>query len=284
MNNKIKSFLLSIGVGNVYNLLYNWYDCVTCKKIECSIGDILLLRGVPNGSQILMTSRLLDVEAYITKGDDTFLYQNTISREKYGKNHNQIGGNRSFKSLIESYKTNGYMPGSWITCDKEVILMDGNHRMGILLYEKIDRVNVRIVGRKWPDTESLDSYYASHFPSDFLERIIQRYYKIQDWLLDNGVTFCAYIKTDDKGEIDIKKDIRRLCNVLAFKKAKGGGVIAQFSMLKPEYYVKCNQLVSKRALTIEKILKKRTKDSDVLLISKNCMEGKLIFDEYIVKG
>lgn len=282
MKSIIKKFLLFFGAGKLYNKLYDWYDSATCKKIECSISDILLLRETPNGSQLLLTSRLLDVEAYLKQGDESFTYQNTISRKKYGKNHKEEGGNHSFRTLIESYKKYGYKRDSYITCDREMVLMDGNHRMGLQIFNKIERIKVRMVGRKWPETESLDSYYENLFSSDFMESIFQRYYAIQEWLIGNGMTFCAYLKSNSQGGINLLTDMRRLCNVLDVKETKCGGKIVCFSMNHPQYVVNHNQLFSIRASKIEIILKKRSNNNDEIVVSKNCLEGKQLYDKYLV--
>lgn len=281
MRSIIKKILLFLGVGKLYNKLYDLYDSASCKKIECSIGDILLLRDVPNGSQLLLTSRLLDVDAYLGQGDETFPYQNTISRKKYGNNHNEEGGNSSFKALIESYKKFGYNQDSYITCDKNMVLMDGNHRMGLQIHEHIEKVNVRIVGRKWPDTEALDSYYERLFPTAFMERIFQRFSEIQKWLIGNGMTFCAYLKSENQEGINLLNDMRHLCNVLDVKETKCEGVIVCFSMFNPQYIVKDNQLFSNRAAKIENILIGRKCAGDEVIVSKNCLEGKQLYDKYL---
>lgn len=278
---KIKQVFLTIGFGKIYSKLYNWYDNVTCKIVECSIADILLLRDIPNSSQLLLTSRLLDVEAYLEQGDEKFPYQNTISREAYGEKHNEEGGNQSFQALIESYKKNGYRSNSYITCDRNLILMDGNHRMGLQVYEKIERINVKIVRREWPNTNSIDGYYTRLFPTPFLESIFNRYNEIQSWLIENGMTFCACFDEYNYNGVNLLQDMKRLCTVLKVEKSKGGGTLVCFSMLNPQYKVKNSQLYSQRAATIERILKKRSGGNGVVVVAKNCLEGKLLYDSNI---
>lgn len=277
---KIKQFFLTIGFGKIYTKLYNWYDNVTGKIVECSIADILLLRDIPNSSQLLLTSRLLDVEAYLEKGDESFPYQNTISRNAYGEKHNEKGGNLSFKNLIESYKKHGYRNDSYITCDKNVVLMDGNHRMGLQVYEKIERINARIVRREKPNTNSLDGYYTRLFPTCFIESIFNRYYELQSWLLENGMTFCACFNEYNQNGANLLQDMKRLCTVLKVEKKEEETIVC-FSMLNPQYTVKDGQLYSQRAATIERILKKRIGENGVVVVAKNCLEGKLLYDSKI---
>lgn len=88
------------------------------------------------------------------------IHQNTVSCKTYGVAHKEECGNRSFAALIESYKKNGYNPSSIVTVDSDMTLMDCNHRMGLNLYEKIEKVNVRRVHRRPPYQYGVDSFYA----------------------------------------------------------------------------------------------------------------------------
>lgn len=206
-----------------YTLLLKLYDSLTADTFECSIGDIILKRGdVIKENQLLLTSRLCDVEAYCVHNNESFPYQNTISRKAYGKNHNEEGGNRSFMALIESYKSKGYNPSSLITVDSDMTLMDGNHRMGLHLYEKIEKVNVRRVHRRPPFQYGVDSYYSMGLGTLFLEELHDKYQQIQQWLVNSGNTFCLVLQGCKSDGYDISKDICRLCNILSINNIQGG--------------------------------------------------------------
>ena len=159
--------------------------------------------------------------------------------------------------------------------------MDGNHRMGLQIFEKIELVSARIVKRIWPNSNSIDGYYTSQFATDFMERIFDRYQQIQRWLIDSGMTFCAYINADSRKGVDLKQDLTRLCNVLSVKQAKERGVVLCFSMKDPQYTVKNNQLFSQRAYAIEQIMKRRSESSDIIIVSKNCLEGRILYQQYV---
>lgn len=138
----------------------SWRDEATCDRFECSVGDILLKRDVPNNNQLLLTTRLMDVEAYLSGKNKNFPYQNTISRKAYGEKHREEEGNKSFAAFIESYLKDGYHSDSYITCDNDMHLMDGNHRMGLHIYERIETINVRRIHRLIPFAYSADAYYS----------------------------------------------------------------------------------------------------------------------------
>lgn len=279
MKEKLKIIGKALGFYQLYGKVLDWWNNKTCQRFECSVGDILLLRDVPNSHQLLLTSRLLDVEEYISKGNETFPYQNAISYKTYGKKHREADGNSSFKALIESYMRDGYHSDSYITCDREMTLLDGNHRMGLQIYEQMEKVSVRMLRRRVAFEYSADWYYRVGLPTDFMERIFKQFSNIQKWLIDNGMTFCAYINTHNSE--DLTNDFGRLCRVLNVISINMGGVLIQFSMPNPDYTAIKGKLVSKRALMLEDILRKRAHYDGIVKISKNCLEGKELFNEYI---
>lgn len=60
-----------------------------------------------------------------------------------------------------------------------------------------------------------------------------------------------------------------------------GGDLLQFSMPEPKYMVVNGQLYSQRAGEIELVLKKRYGKETQILVSKNCLEGKELYDKYV---
>lgn len=278
----VKKIANSTGVLGLYNNLRRWYDNLTCDRFECGIGDILLLRDVPSHNQLLLTSRLMDVEDYLSGKDKSFPWQNTISYAAYGEKHKEADGNRSFKALIESYLKDGYHSDSFITCDVDMNLMDGNHRMGLHIYEKIDKVNVRRVHRKIPFEYGGDWYYHVGIHSSFMERIYQRFSDVQDWLVDSGNTFCLYLEGEETERVELIKAISHLCVVL--KEIKVGfheGTIVQFRMQNPMYYVADGKLYSERAKQIEHILNARIKGDVTVNVSMNCLESNNLIKMYV---
>lgn len=272
--NKIKEIAKHSGLSWIYNKWRGWRDESTCNRFECSIGDILLQRDVPSNNQLLLTSRLMDVEAYLSGENKCFPFQNTISRKAYGDKHREADGNKAFQALIESYLKDGYHSDSYITCDRDMHLLDGNHRMGLHIYEKIEKVNVRRIRRAIPFPYGSDWYYRIGLPTDFMETLYHRFDEIQKWLLFSGNTFAIWLKIVKEEDSSILKDIGRVCNVLNINKLNGGGYFVQFSMPNPQYQVNNNKLESRRAIDIESIIRKRTKGDCDFIVSNNCLEGK----------
>lgn len=298
MKAKIKNIVKNLGITRFYFVIRKWYDEKTCSRFECGIGDILLCRGIPLHNQFLLTSRLLDVESYINGDDKYFPFQNAISYKAYGKAHREAYGNKTFQALIESYKKDGYHSDSFVTCDRDMELMDGNHRMGLQIYNRLERVNVRRIKRKINFPFGTDDYYTTGLYGDklispFLEKIWKKYEEVQSWLIESGNTFCAVVGETDLPNMNPLEDLSHLVKPLKIIKkgfycdidginARWAGFI-QFSLNQPNYDVEKGELLAKRAVEIERIMQSRYGDAFPIRISHNCLEGKRLFDLVIEK-
>lgn len=276
----VRKIANSTGVLGLYNKARQWYDNLTCDRFECGIGDILLLRDVPSHNQLLLTSRLMDVEDYISGIDQSFPRQNTISYAAYGEKHREVDGNRSFKALIESYLKDGYHSDSLITCDCDLNLMDGNHRMGLHIYEKIDKVNVRRVHRKISFEYGGDWYYQVGLSASFMDKIYNKYDIVQEWLIESGNTFCAYLEGGFEDIEELVQILGRVCVILKVVKTQEKGVLVQFRMQNPAYTVLHNTLCSARVKTIDKLLRVKANEKVTIIMANNCLEGNHIFKQF----
>lgn len=280
MREIIKNIVSKLGIVRLYRMIMGWYYNIASEKFTCSVGDILLCRDHIQANQFLLTSRLLDVEAYLNGTDKSFPYQNAISYKAYGKAHNEELGNRRFQELIESYRKEGYHADSFVTCDRNMNLMDGNHRMGVHVYEGLQTINVRRVRRTIPFQYGIDGYYECGLSSELIARVCERYASIQKWLISEGMTFVACIKGEYKDVLS--EDLGGLCKVLQTLKAtKFNATIVLFSMSEPRYEVKNGTLFSLRAEEIERIMRKRSGGNTEIIVSKNCMEGQGLYKAYI---
>ena len=275
-------------IKKLYASYIKWYDCNFSDFFECSIGDIILQRDYPSSNQLLLTSRLLDVENYISGENLSFPHQNAISYKAYGAAHKEERGNDHFRSLIESYQNDGYHQDSFVTCDNQLSLMDGNHRMGLHLFLGIDKVKVRIVRRKAKFNNGADWYYKVGLKSVFMEKLFQKYKNIQSFLIDSGNTFCAIIGnlTLSPGMSPLE-DLKHLTTPLAIRTINSeidsryrGGRILQFSLTNPQYIIENGNLVSSRIEEIRCILQERYGEGAPIIISSNCLEGKALFQKF----
>ncbi len=254
-------------------------DRVYADDCICSIGDIILKRGVMNTNQFLLTTRMMDVEHYIN-GDTSFIYQTTISRKAYGDHYTETMANESFARLIESYKVNGYDSKFPVTVDSHINLCDGNHRIGCNLFFKISKVKVHRLRYHLKGLDTTDVYWRKYkLPSTFIEEVYLKYNQIQDWLVETGNTFVA-IAPHKIGEYDFKKDMEHLVNVLKFRELKDGRVMCQFWLNDPDYKYQNKDIISVAVLNIKEALITRY-GSENIIVSLNCLSGLCIYNEYV---
>ena len=270
----------------LYSSYVKWRDDHFCDFFQCSIGDIVLQRDTPSNNQLLLTSRLMDVESYMNSGNSTFPNQNRISYKAYGNAHMEERGNKHFLDLIKSYQRNGYRDDSYITCDNSLSLMDGNHRMGIHLFYEIDIVKVKMVHRKVIFEYGADWYYKVGLESVFMEHMYQKYADVQKWLVETGNTFCAIIRKNNTNDVlstmSPISDLKRLTTPLRVVSIDDDDIIIlQFSLLNPQYKFKNGRLVSLRAQEVLNIMKKRYGEQSDIEIGLSCYEGKKLWDVYI---
>ena len=210
--------------GKVYSTLINLYEHMIAKQCEVSVGDIVLQRAEFDHCQFLLTTRRLDVAAYINKGDKTFPYQNTVSRAVYDASHKEERGNLHFISLIESYKEKGYDSASLLTVDRECRLIDGSHRMGVNLLMGIEKLNVRMFRRSSGFPRNLDGYFKLGLTTSFMNEVVKEYHGIQNWLLETGNTFCCLIRGEyENNEVSLVKEMGLIANVCKASTVRGLG-------------------------------------------------------------
>ena len=270
--------------AKIHNALLCIYDWLTATECEISVGDIILKRTGIDHCQFLLSSRKLDVKAFMVNHDKSFHFCII-----YKKEHKEEEGNLLFSNLIESYIAKGYDSNSLLTVDKDCRLIDGNHRMGINLYMGINRLNVRFLKRKSPFTPNLDTYLKLGLSTSYLEEVCNEFDNIQNWLIETGNTFCCFLSGKyENGQDSLLKDLRLITNVLDSKFVRGPeqdcmGVLVQFSLDNPSYCVKNGKLYSIRAEEIERALNLRKNriglDADIK-VSKSCLEGKEMWVDF----
>ena len=134
------------------------FDRFTATNATISVGDLVNQRDEIEHNQFLFTSRILDIEDFCNRGINTFPWQNSISRKVYGTAHREEDGNRAFTKLIHSFQEKGYDQTSFFTVDRDLRLLDGNHRMGMCLFMGIDTINIRVLKRRVPVPKTIDWY------------------------------------------------------------------------------------------------------------------------------
>lgn len=107
--------------------------------------------------------RYLAIEEYFGKNDYGFRLYNKMQAARQGEHYPEYA-EATFRKLIASFEENGYDTDSGITCDVNLKLMDGSHRMALCLYYGIPEVKVTVLKR------ASNIQYGEH------------------WFLENGFT------------------------------------------------------------------------------------------------
>ena len=243
-------------------------------------------------NQFLATTRYLDIKDYIENNKHSFYWQNTISRAAYGDKHREQEGNDAFTGLIESYLEKGYDENSFLVVDENLKLLDGNHRMGMNIYTKNHKINVRVLKRKSKNPNNLDWYVRNKIPADFMHKVYETYRQIQENLIESGDTFCCILPGNKEiPEFDMMVNIKKIYEYktpdeICIDECKGinfenSGKYIQFTLENPKYEIENSVLISNRIKEIKHILEERHGKEFVsqIYFSRSCAEGMEIFDK-----
>ncbi|MBQ7634149.1 MAG: hypothetical protein IJS89_01055 [Bacteroidaceae bacterium] len=277
MKKGIRYYLRSLHIS-----LRNLYDYFTAEYILFPRADLLHLRGEVDQIQLVVTSRILDIQNYMN-GDKSFYFQNRISTALFGDKHDQPLGDSRFSALIESVKANGYdNEHSLLTVDRNFTLVDGTHRLAIAFWANIPYVRVKVVRWKSNHKKVADWFLNPLFSTADLSRIRKAYAENEERMFQSGLCFCCVIKTAqlDLAE-QVAQDVSNVTQVVYQKPLSSGGLIVGFWVDYPMFYVNKGKLVSRRVEQIEKMLQMRYPMlRDKMTFAYNSVEGQEAFKEF----
>ena len=269
-------------IGQIKKSLVNLYDTIFSTECKASVGDIMHCRCVIENNQFLSTTRLLDIEDYYS-GSDRFKWQNTVSYAAYGSKHREKDGNKAFTNLISSYEKKGYDSSSMFTVDRAIVLLDGNHRMGMNLYHGIHEISLKVLKRSGKNAHGVDWYVRKNIAAPFLSDVLNRYERIQESLIDEGDAFCCVTDEQNVAEAmsflgNVRKTIEYRQNINKAGEVPEQGYIILFTVDTPDYYIENKKLIARRAITIENVLRERYPKSHIT-VSKSCLDGYHIYSQ-----
>lgn len=256
------------------------FDKITAREARASIGDILAKRDLIEHNQFLATTRIMDIENYCDNDEKSFYYQNTISSKAYGNNHDERLGNDRFVNLIESYKKNGYDNNSLLVVDKDLRLLDGNHRLAMNYYTNNYDIVVKVLKRKSRNPNGIQWYRDVGLEEVFIQCVLDRYDAIQKELFDVGQVFCGLLY--DKSMVKEISDIssRVVVDEISItqenlnwmnERINKYSYLIRFTPKNPCFSVKNGMVFSK---TVERMVRKKPN----VIMSHNCSEGQKMFE------
>lgn len=173
--------------------------------IEQSVSDLILMQY--NIKEYMeyqffdLGVRYLAIENYYKKnGIGYYLYkkmhtnggnygQNNKTEEYYKrmqkKRKTAVYGNireehsiEQFQKLIQSYDKNGYDKNSFIMCDRNLLNMNGSHRLSLAVYKNQEFINVDIHDLEFRRRFNIDWFWQNGFTNDEIKLIKDTTYSI----------------------------------------------------------------------------------------------------------
>ncbi len=123
--------------------------------------------------------RLLAIENYYGENDFGWILYRKLRRCQLGNSQDVSSVEDSFRNLIRSYESNGYMKDSEIFVDKSYRLINGSHRIAMAIYRNDKYVSCRIVRKRSKCDYSLDRLKSMGFTNDELDVILKKYHSVK---------------------------------------------------------------------------------------------------------
>lgn len=251
------------------------------RKVEFSLGELMLQRGEPSHAQFVISALLMDVENYCDKNDASFHYQN-VGRGLRGFNEAEIdASNDRFRRTIDSVVQNGYREDSLLQVGRDITLHDGTHRTAICLYLNHYALKGNAYCYKSPFFYRTADEFIQFmgFPQDYVNEVLDKYHQIQDSLIGNGLVYGCFSEKDPSTYLEKMAGLHlHSCRHVRPDQSGREGYYLQFTMDDPNYRIKGDRIVSRTCERLEKTLKANY-PSTSFWVSKNCMEGKEMFDQ-----
>lgn len=271
-----KDFLLK-GYNKSYDILQYVYDCVTSRKVEMSIGDVIFGMGYDSKIQNLTISRLLDIENYYQDYNDSFYYLNAFS--SINPNFDRQLANHNFIKLLKSVEKNGYNQKYAPIADSSGRLWNGTHRLAVCLYLKLESVTIKILKRESTMNNAFKLDKTGLDLSDYV-RIRDRYEMIITEFVQNGNTYCCVGDRYDHIKEHLNEYFGNNCIVLNsfdLKKDNNDGqksnqVLTQFYLKNPTYCLMNHVMVVKELFEFKK-------EYSDLICTLNCKEGQALYQQ-----
>lgn len=147
-------YVLAENINYVYQKNSKWVELLKeatqLKPVEklYNVHEIFLQQNGSDGAYGRWDTvvRYLAIEDYFGKNDYGFRLYRKMQAARQGEHYPEYA-EVTFRKLIQSFEKNGYDTDSGITCDANLRLMDGSHRMALCLYYGIPEVKVTVLRR-----------------------------------------------------------------------------------------------------------------------------------------
>ena len=117
--------------------------------------------------------RYLAIENYYGKNDFGFTLYEKMQNARMGQGY-APGSIEKYKELIASFDKNGYDGDSCITCDQNLKLVDGSHRLALCLYHGIPEISIQLMPQATNIEYGIEWFQKNGFTSAEIEVICEK--------------------------------------------------------------------------------------------------------------
>lgn len=161
-------------IRKILSLIEACFNELTAKHIEISVHEMFMQQNTPLGYNRLDTVvRFLAIENYYGINDYGFSYYKKMQGARIAENYVEESVQK-FKTLIASWHNSGYKRNSEITCDSELMLIDGSHRMALAMYHNIPEISCKVYSQSSKITYGVDWFIENNFTIDEIKNITDK--------------------------------------------------------------------------------------------------------------
>ena len=163
--------------ASVLNKLNQWKINKESREIEIDAREMILQQNFAEGyNRLDIVVRYLAIEEYFGKnqiGYDLYLKMQA-KRKNQDTFEETVMRLERFKEIILNWKENGYNPKSKISCDCNLNLLDGSHRLALALYFGTLKMYCTCYGYEKKIEYSLNWFIEHGFNQEEINQILNK--------------------------------------------------------------------------------------------------------------
>lgn len=202
-------------VVNILNRLNYSKGCKDRKEIEIDAREMILQQNLAEGyNRLDIVVRYLAIEEYFGENQIGYdLYLKMQAKRKTQDTPEEINMRlERFKEIILDWKENGYDSRSKISCDCNLHLLDGSHRLALALYFGTLKMYCTCYGYEKKIDYSLNWFIEHGFSEEEIMQILNKESELLEKCMGGGLALVLWNTVSDKFD-EITKELRWKGNV-----------------------------------------------------------------------
>lgn len=215
-------YIMADNINYIYKKNITWLELLKeasmLKPIQglYDVRELFLQENSEDGSYERWDTvvRYLAIENYHGQNDYGFKLYCKMQAARQGENYPEYA-EKTFRKLIASFEENGYDKDSDITCDVNMRLLDGSHRMALCLYYNVPQVRATILNQS-ADIEYSEAWFIGNGFTEEERELIRR--KADELVTKCRQSFTCILWPSAMAHFDaITEEINRLYPVISWK-------------------------------------------------------------------